>query len=91
MQASGAVMALIFYVVVLGYGWKQSFASSHLVHATQNDFGPALIEFDRPVDLDVVASEAAHVSNVLQIVRKNDHSERASHLFFAEIEKMNAS
>jgi hypothetical protein len=41
------------------------------------------------MNLDSSARQPPHIAHVLQVVRKDDHGERTSDLFFAEVEVVN--
>ena len=51
-QASGAEMAAIFHVVILGQRRNHGRASGNLANAVQDDFGTTVVEFNGTVYFD---------------------------------------
>lgn len=89
-QTSRTKVAAVFNVVGFGEWRDHSGATGDLADAVQNDFGARVIELDRAVNFDRVASEAANVADVFQIGREDHNREGAGHLILTEIEEMNA-
>ena len=90
MEMSGAVVAAILDIVVLGHGWDHRRAARDLADAAENDLGAAVVEFDGTADFDDASGEAADVADILQVGGKDDHAEGAGHLVFAEIDVVDA-
>ena len=61
-----------------------------LADAIEDDFGAAVIDLDRSVDLDRLAGQPSHVANIFQIVREDNDGEWTRQLIFAEIEEVDA-
>jgi hypothetical protein len=67
---SGAVVALLLYVLVLGEGRDHGGSVGELADAAQDDFGAAVVEFYFFVNLDELAGEAADVVRRLSDQRR---------------------
>jgi hypothetical protein len=83
-------MALFLDIIVLGQCRDEISAARDLADSIENYFGPAVVELHFSVNLDIAARESANVPHVFQVVREDDDCERASHLVFAEVEKVDA-
>lgn len=90
-HSPGTVVALLFHIVVLGQRRDQGWTAGQLADAVQDDLGASVVEFDRSVDFDGSAGEAADIAHVFEIGRKDNDREGAGHLVFAEIEKVHAA
>ena len=91
MKVAGAVVALFFHIVFFRKRRDQQTTAGDLAQAVQNDFGTAIVKFDRAFDFDHVSGEAAHVADIFQIVREDDDGKWAGHLVFTEVDEVNSS
>jgi len=89
-EMAGAVVPSVLDIIVLGQGRDQGGAAGDLADAAEDDFGAAVIKFDRAVNFDGAAGESAHVPDIFQVVGKDDYGKRTGHLIFAEVEEVNA-
>src|SRR5579862_7814782 len=88
--SAGAVVALLFHVVIFGQRGNEGRSGGQLADAVEDDFGAPVIELDRAVNFDGLAGEAADIADVFQIGSKHDDGERAGHLIFTEVDEVNA-
>jgi len=89
-EASRAVVAAVLDIVGLGHRRDHGSSAGDLTNAVENNLWSPVVEFDRTVDFDDAACQTPHIANIFQIVRENHDRERARHLIFAEVEKVNA-
>src|SRR5579864_4986613 len=89
-QATGAEVATIFDVVILGERRDHRGAAGDLTDAIQDDLRAAIIEFDGSVNFDGATLQAPDVADIFQSGREDHHGEGAGHLVFAEVEEMDA-
>jgi hypothetical protein len=89
-HAARAVVALFFYVVVLGQGRDHGGTVGELADAAQDNFGAAVVEFYFSVNLNELSGEAADVADIFQVGGEDDHAEGASHLVLAEVDVVDA-
>jgi hypothetical protein len=87
---SGAIVAAMFDIVVLGKRRDHGCAAGDLADATENDFRTAVVEFDGSMDFDGPAGQAADVADIFQSGREDYYSEGARHLICAEVEEVNS-
>ena len=90
---SGAVMAAIFDVLILGEWWDDGGATGDLANAIENDCRTSVVELDCSMNFDGGAGQAANVADIFQSGREDweDHDrEGAGHLIFAEVEEVNS-
>ena len=87
---AGAVVASIFYVVVLGQRWDHGRSAADLADAVEDNLRSAIVEFDRPLNLDHATGQPTHVANISKTVGEYDDGEWACHLIFAKVQKVNA-
>src|SRR5271170_2335990 len=90
-QSAGAVVALLFYVVVLRQRRDQSRSRGQLADPLQNDFGAAVVEFYRTMDFNDLSRQASDVAYIFEVVREDHDSKWASQLIFAEVDEVHTS
>jgi hypothetical protein len=89
-QASGAVVAAFFYVVVLGERRDHGGASVELADAVQDDFRAAVIHLYGAIDFYDAPFEAADVADIFEVVREDYNGEGAGCFVFAEVYEVDA-
>ncbi len=83
-------MAAVFHVVGFREGRNHRRAASDLADAIQNDLRAPIIKFHGSANFDGATGQAAHVSNIFQVMFENYDREWTRQLIFAEIEEVNA-
>src|SRR5579871_2046623 len=89
-NAAGAVVALLFHVVIFGQRGDERRSGGQLADAVEDDFCAPLVQLDRAVNFDGLAGETADIADVFQIGGEDDDREGAGHLVFAEVDEVNA-
>ena len=89
-DSSGAVVALLFHIVVFRQWGNQGGASAKLADAVEDDFGASLVHLHGPVHFDGATFQPVHVAHIFQVVGEDNHGEWAGCLVFTEVYKMNA-
>jgi hypothetical protein len=89
-QVSGAVVAAVCDIVILGERRNYGSAAGDLADAVQDDFRAAAVQFDVSLNLDGAARQTADVASIFQSGSEDHHRERARHLILAEVEKVDA-
>lgn len=89
-QAAGAVVAAVFYVVVFGQARDHGGASVDLADAVEDDLGAAVVELNGAVDFNDAAFEAAYIADILQVRNEDDHRKRAGCMIFAEADEVDS-
>ncbi|HVI77908.1 MAG TPA: hypothetical protein VM715_07060, partial [Candidatus Acidoferrum sp.] len=87
-ESSGAEAPPVFDVVGFGQWGDHPRATFDLADAAENDLGPAVVKLQRSADFNLSASEALDITNILQVVREDDHSEWARDLVFAKVKEV---
>ena len=83
-------MTAILCIVVLGQWRDHGGAALDLADAVQDDFRAAVVGLKSAANLDGASGESANVAHVFQVVGEHHDHEGASHLFFTEVEKVDA-
>jgi hypothetical protein len=84
-QVSGAVVAAVCDIVILGERRNYGSAAGDLADAVQDDFRAAAVQFDVSLNLDGAARQTADVASIFQSGSEDHHRERARHLILTEV------
>ncbi len=82
-------MAAAFDVVIFGDGRQHGRVLAELLRVAQDNLCPIVVLFDSSFDRNDVALELADITEVIDVRREHDHSERTSPVVRAKIQERN--